>query len=758
VGPRIAGSVARGGRRRVSFTVVISVVVVLVEFVVLAGVYERAVPLRVAESAVAQAVGVAEVAGPQDAVVVAGRVAVLLRQGTGVPGSAGALAEAAALRGDPSHLAALQGRLIALDGELTDRLRAADRLAYLVYGAIIVVASLGWAVWFRKLVARHRDVEHALTEQTSRAAGERRLAALVRSSSDAVTVLGPDTTVLYATPSTSQVLGVAAGELVGARFTDLVDERDRAVLTRPFDGGESEDRPVRLRVVRAGVAELHVEGTLADLTGEESVGGLVLTVRDVTDQVHLQRRLVHQANHDPLTGLGNRRLFSDRLEDALRAPEATLVVLFFDLDDFKNVNDELGHRVGDEVLVEVARRVSSVVRPGDTAARLGGDEFAVLLVDTDLTGAQGVAHRLQQALAVDVVVDGYPRRVTASIGLAIGTPGATSGEDVLRNADVAMYLAKPRGTAGGKEEGVTGGGGVAVYDESLHTALRERWRLRSELEGAVGRGEMVAHYQPCIDLVTGDVRGFEALVRWAHPARGLLQPSVFVGLAEESGLITEIGWWMLTRACTAAAGMLSGPRALSMSVNVAAAQLAQEGFVGHVAAALATSGLSAHNLVLEITETTILEDLDRVTDQLQAVRALGVQVAIDDFGTGYSSLAYLSRLPLDVLKVDKSFVDHVTSGGPDAAVTSAVLALSGSLGLRTVAEGVEHDTQAQWLRAAGCDAAQGYLWSRAVDETAAHHLLHTHRRTTTPDALPAPRAPGAPARTTPLATAVPSAP
>jgi EAL domain-containing protein (putative c-di-GMP-specific phosphodiesterase class I) len=333
--------------------------------------------------------------------------------------------------------------------------------------------------------------------------------------------------------------------------------------------------------------------------------------------------------------------------------------------------------------------------------------------DTDLTGAESVAERLQKVLAEPLVTEGRILAVRASIGLALAIPGEITSEEALRNADVAMYLAKDRGKSA-----------IAVYEAALHAEALERLELRGELQRALRREELLLHYQPTIDLKTGEIVGFEALVRWQHPTRGFLPPNVFIPVAESSGLIVPLGSWVLRTACRAAAGMQDAQHQPSMSVNVAAQQLSQPGFVHEVLAVLAESGLPADRLCLEITESVVLQDLDAITSRLNALRSLGIRIAIDDFGTGYSSLAYLSHLPVDVLKVDKSFVDRITVDRQDASLTEAIIAMSRSMRLTTVAEGVEDDGQAAWLAGAQCTYGQGYLWSRPVVLTEAVRMLH----------------------------------
>jgi diguanylate cyclase (GGDEF)-like protein len=435
--------------------------------------------------------------------------------------------------------------------------------------------------------------------------------------------------------------------------------------------------------------------------------------------VELETQLTHQALHDPLTGLSNRRLFGDRLDHALRRRGTReLTVVLCDLDDFKDVNDRLGHAAGDQLLVEVAARLRTVAREGDTVARLGGDEFALLLEDTGIEGAREVADRIHDWLSRPVTLEGETLLISASVGLADVLAEGVTGEELLQHADVAMYLAKD----GGKHS-------TAVYEASLHSAALERLQLRADLQRALDVGELVLHFQPTITLGPGEdtaptVHGFEALVRWQHPERGLLAPYHFIPLAEDSGLIVPLGTWVLQEACRAAVALQQPGRPhVAMSVNVAVAQLAAPGFVELVQAALADSGLAPQQLVLEITETAVLAGADVVAPLLAQLRAMGIRIAIDDFGTGYSSLSYLRDLPVDILKVDKSFVDHVVGDEQGASLAEAIIAMGQSLHLTTVAEGVEDRDQADWLTSAGATYGQGYLWSRPVPLVQAAALL-----------------------------------
>jgi diguanylate cyclase (GGDEF)-like protein/PAS domain S-box-containing protein len=710
-------------RLRALVTVLGTLLVVIAEFVLLTGVYERAVPVSRAEVVVASLDGQLQSAGGAQTDALARQARTVAAQadkaGASETSVTAVLRASQVSTADPTQmpqLTALRQSVRELRQSLAGRRNSLDLQAKLLYASLLIFASFGWMIWFRRLVSRHRLLQSQLTEQRSRAVNEQRLAALIRNAADLVAVCDADSTVSFVTSSVRTVLGVEVEQLIGSRLIDLVHPADLDLCLHLLASpGVGDEERVALRMTHADGRVLFVEGTLSNLLGDDSVGGLVLTLRDVTARRELEDRLSFQAFHDSLTGMANRQLFGDRLEHALirrSGSRLPLVILFCDLDDFKGVNDSCGHSIGDQVLVEVGARLRSVIRAGDTAARLGGDEFAILMDSANLEAAQELAQRLQAALAPPVIIGDQAISVRASIGLAQALPGEMTAEEALRNADVAMYLAKDNGKSG-----------IAVYESRLHSEALERLELRADLQRALTRSELILHYQPTIDLNTGAVVGFEALVRWEHPTRGLMGPVLFIPMAEESGLILPLGAWVLRAACAAAAGMQRPGSTPTMSVNVSAQQLAQPGFVDQVLETLAATGLASDRLVLEITETVVLRELDKVAPRLAALRSRGIKVAIDDFGTGYSSLAYLSHLPVDILKVDKSFIDKVTTDPQDASLAEAIIGLSHSMNFTTVAEGVEQSDQASWLREARCTYGQGYFWSRPVELSAAHKLL-----------------------------------
>ncbi len=434
------------------------------------------------------------------------------------------------------------------------------------------------------------------------------------------------------------------------------------------------------------------------------------------ENARLYEELRHQAFHDGLTGLANRSLFRDRVEHAVARRPGTdagmIAVLFLDLDDFKTVNESLGHAGGDQLLAAVADRLRNCLRAGDTAARLGGDEFAVLLEELrDESEAAAVAQRIIDALRPPIRIGSTAAVIATSIGIAVSTPGEDSDgvTELLRNADFAMYQAKRRG----KDR-------YEVFRPSLREAASERAALEALLRGAEDRDELRLHYQPVVDLADGTIVGLEALVRWQAPGRGLLMPGEFIGLAEESGLVVEIGRWVLSQACrdTQAMGRDFGIDGLSVGVNLSARQFQHPDLVAEVGTALASSGLDPSRLVLEITESVLMQTTAQTIGKLADLRRIGVRLAIDDFGTGYSSLGYLERFPVDILKIDKTFIDGIGERRTRPVLARAILQLGRALDLQVIAEGIERPEQVAVLRRLGCTRGQGYLYARpvAVDE------------------------------------------
>ncbi|HVE46203.1 MAG TPA: EAL domain-containing protein [Acidimicrobiales bacterium] len=576
----------------------------------------------------------------------------------------------------------------------------------------------------------------ALAEALHVRQSETRFRSLVQNSSDLISVIDVDTTVRYQTPSVEEVLGYDPAEILGTRLIDLVHPDDASPLlafcndamVRP---GISSPFEVKMR--RRDGAWLDLEMVSNNLLHDSNVRGIVLTARDMSERKSFESQLTHKAFHDDLTGLANRALLSDRVRHALARRTVAgerLALLFLDVDDFKTINDSLGHAAGDTVLVAAAERLATCLRPADTIARLGGDEFAVLLEATNTDQAINLAERIITTLHQPLAVEGVEVFVSASVGIAMVEQDQTTPEELLRNADLAMYLAKSQGK-----------GLWRLFEPSMHAAVRKRLDLNAELQRALANNDFVVYYQPIVDLVTTRMVGVEALVRWLHPERGIIGPADFMPMAEETGLIVPLGRWVLEEACRTALSFVSGNGSVGISVNLSQKQLQQPGLVDEVRTAIDRSGLAARRLTLEITESVVMEDAVATVAVLNQLRSLGMRLAIDDFGTGYSSLSHLRQLPIDVLKLDKEFVDGIATGARDSVLPKTVIEMANTLGLHTVAEGIETEEQLQSLRAWKCELGQGYLFARPMPADRIVEMLRAESgaspraATAAPDAL-----------------------
>ncbi|GAB3269265.1 putative bifunctional diguanylate cyclase/phosphodiesterase [Kineosporia babensis] len=558
------------------------------------------------------------------------------------------------------------------------------------------------------------DLERRVSERTQELqASHTRFQALVENSSDVVVMVGGDGLTRYVSGSALRVFGVSAEQLTGIPLDTFLDESSRPDVAQAMT--EVARSPLAAVTVEAKATmpdgqRIHIEATVTNLLDDPSVNAMVLNVRDISERRQLEDELVHQAFHDSLTGLANRSLFLDRVHHTMRRRTAgaaeTVGVLFLDLDGFKEVNDSLGHATGDALLIDVARRLTSSLRPGDTIARLGGDEFAIL-VEGAATGEEflGAAARIRQALEAAVVIDGRELFIRASIGIASAEVGTIGADQLIRNADLAMYRAKERQD-----------GEPALYDPTMHSSLVERLALEAELRKAVAEEQLQVHYQPTYALDSGELTGVEALVRWPHAERGMVPPDVFIPLAEQTGLIHDLGQFVLRQACFQGQewARLSPGTVLSIGVNVSGKQLQRHDFAAEVSRALHESGLPATSLVLEMTESVLMNDTDSTLRTLQALKAMGVRIAIDDFGTGYSSLSYLHRFPVDILKIDRSFVERLSGSGTgdEDSLVQSIVQLGRTLDLETIAEGIEEHSQLLALRRLGCTMAQGYHFGR----------------------------------------------
>ncbi|HEX3561539.1 MAG TPA: EAL domain-containing protein [Solirubrobacterales bacterium] len=542
---------------------------------------------------------------------------------------------------------------------------------------------------------------------------------LITSSTDLVLVFG-DSGCRYASRSVTEMLGRETSELVGGGFFDVVDPDDVDIVRETSTRGDPAEIVFR---VRNRFAEWrHLEAHVTDLRSDRWVRSVVLNARDVTERVQLEEELTRQAFHDSLTALPNRALFRDRLDQALvrsLRSEEKLAVLLLDLDGFKQVNDSLGHDAGDHLLRVIASRLDEVGRPSDTLARLGGDEFAILIEGAGETQAVAYCERLLEVISNPVSVAGRELSVGASIGIVIHPGGEGDSPSLIRDADVAMYAAKESGR-----------GTHQLFKFEMGRKFGDVLGLEHELRLALRQDELKVHYQPEIDLKTNGVVGVEALLRWNSATRGQVPPARFIPIAESSGLIFPIGEFVLGEACRQTAewrrqGLLSED--FVTWVNLSATQLSTAGVSDLVTRELAAAELPASFLGLEVTETAIVRGASsqRASAELQELHDLGVRIAIDDFGTGFSSLGQLRHFPVDMLKVDRSFVQGVEHSAKDAAITSNLVSLAHALGVTAIAEGIESDAQRRSLEAVGCDYAQGFLFAHPVSAEEAGRVIAT---------------------------------
>jgi diguanylate cyclase (GGDEF)-like protein/PAS domain S-box-containing protein len=563
-----------------------------------------------------------------------------------------------------------------------------------------------------------RLFDEAVSRRDEAEEREQRIQAVMENVADGLLTFDAAGSVKSANPAAERIFGRSATALTGLTVSQLMPELA--------------DWPNNMASMRAGSTEVtkrevscaRPNGTLLPL--EVSITGIrqaeparfIAVVRDVSERRAFEQQLRHMAFHDPLTGLPNRALFMDRIEHALSVANEqsrSVGVLFLDLDNFKVVNDSLGHAIGDELLVKIATRLRERLGSSTTLARFGGDEFTVLLEDhSHPVTPEAVAEILRSTMEEPFKVADHEVFATLSVGIAVSTPGVESAGDLLRNADVAMYRAK----AGGRARAV-------VFDRGVDSTAVDRWELETELRGALERGELELYYQPIIDLTTAEIRDFEALIRWNHPHDGLVSPDRFISVAEETGLIIPIGQWVLETACLQLKSWHRqlGSDDMSVSINISARQFQHPGLVSDIARVLRMTDLPARCLTIEITESLAMRDAAAAAAVLGDLKKLGVGVAIDDFGTGYSSLSYLHRFPCDVLKIDRSFVSRLGGDHHEHAIVEAIVALAHALDMQVTAEGIETGEQLARLSALGCEQGQGYYFSRPVPAHAAIDLL-----------------------------------
>ena len=505
----------------------------------------------------------------------------------------------------------------------------------------------------------------------------------------------------------AQAAGCTVAELEGTTMLSLVE---------PGHHGETlaealkQNRPFRNLTIAVTINGEQRWWSISGRPAEADGNGWRGFIADVSSAKQAEAKVAFMAHYDLLTQLPNRTLFNATLARAFARldKDDLLGLLYIDLDHFKAINDGYGHAAGDRVLAEVAKRIEAVIRPRDMVARLGGDEFVILLPDlATVDGGLVVAERVLEAIGGSIDIDGQVLPLGASIGLAFAPHNAKSGEELLLAADLAMYNAKSRGRRG-----------ISIFDPEMQIQMKDRRALELDLRAAIARGEMALHYQPLIDIQTGATSGYEALLRWTHPQRGMVSPADFIPIAEETGLIVEIGEWVVRTALGEAANW---PEHLTLAVNLSPAQMRADHLMPMLVSALAHSGVSAHRLELEITENLLMQESDEVLSLLHKLRALGIRIALDDFGTGYSSLNYLRSFPFDKIKIDRCFVNELADRDDCKAIVRSVIALANDLNMTTTAEGVEDIDQLEALRNDGCDQVQGFYFSRALPASELHY-------------------------------------
>ena len=604
---------------------------------------------------------------------------------------------------------------------------SANHVADMGTQAVLLLAALLLFVLIRRFARSQRLSTRLTTEREILRQSEERFQALIRNTSDVIAILAPDGVIRYLSSAANRLWGVSPEQLEGSSVFVLMHPEE-AELARTIVAQAADDAgggvTAELRLRYADGAWRQSELILTNLLTEPGIEGIVLTCRDASERKAFEEQLAHQAFHDALTGLPNRALFMERLRHALaraRRQVTTVGVIFLDLDNFKVVNDSLGHGAGDFLLVAVAERLSACIRAGDTVARLGGDEFTVLLEDLADDGQLlGLAERITQVLHTPILVGGREIITTGSLGIAASLGDTRLPDELLREADTAMYRAKATGKAR-----------TIVFDRSMNAQAVDRLNLEMDLRRALEMGEFRIHYQPIMSLTSGAISEVEALVRWEHPERGLVPPGKFIPLAEEIGLIVPLGLWVLREACRQThewnEGAWNGGRdrrmPLTVSINVSARQLKMPDFVAQVVQVLNETGLEAAFLKLEITESVMMQETEVTIGKLHALKALGIRLAVDDFGTGYSSMAYLSSLPIDTLKIDRAFVGKMSHHAEDAAIVRAIVMLAKTLNLRITSEGIETVEQLAQLRALECDQGQGYHFSRPLPADQLQALL-----------------------------------
>gem|GEM_PF-2212186 len=596
-----------------------------------------------------------------------------------------------------------------------DRLGKVQKVV-LICTPVVLLIGVALALLFLQMLRRiRRSADEAAQEALRKS--EQRLQALVANTTDAILVCNTDGVVTYEAPTRRPDPLKNMGRLAGTNVLDPVHPGDRPTLHGVLQAVSSvpgSTKAIEIRTRGEGETWRYAELTLTNLLDEPAVGAIVATASDITERKHFEEQLARRAFYDDLTGLPNRALLLDRIGQAAvraRRRNAAFGLIFIDLDNFKRVNDSLGHHAGDRLLIAASERLQQCLRPSDSVARLGGDEFVVLLehLGTEaISAGTTVADRILMAFNQPFDLDNRQYAIGASLGLAFEHARSlrSDADALLRDADVAMYRAKN----GGK-------GRYVIFEQIMHAEAVRRLEIETDLRLAIDRHELRVHFQPILRLQDGGFHQMEALVRWQHPTRGLLPPSEFIAIAEESGLIVPLGRYVLERSCQQVASWqreFPDEPPLQVSVNLSPGQFDDPSLLDDISSALEKASIAPASLKLEVTEGLIMRNTEKSIETLRRLKDFGVTIAIDDFGTGYSSLSYLRRLPLDVLKIDRSFVQGIGQNAEDDAIVQAILSLAQSLGLSVTAEGIETPEQANLLREWSCDSGQGYLFSRPL--------------------------------------------
>jgi diguanylate cyclase (GGDEF)-like protein/PAS domain S-box-containing protein len=595
------------------------------------------------------------------------------------------------------------GQLLIAEGLMPSKLTTAEGNALAMMGAFVLI----FVIWMAGITMRKKE-----TAESQMTLSEDRFRSLIQDSSDITMVMNEGGVCTYVSPASQVLLDYSPGELVGRIATDLVHPDDRERVAARLTN-ELQTLPgasvLQFRMGRRDGSWCDVEAVVTNQLNRPSIAGYVAHLRDITERKEFEALLAHRALHDSLTGLANRQLILDRAEQMINRSRRTfdpIAVFFIDLDNFKDANDSLGHEAGDRLLQAVGQRFESILRSSDTVGRLGGDEFVILAEGMSIADGPGfLAERIREVLREPFAIEGFdgiPIRVTASIGVAVGD--RSTAQELLRDADIALYRCK----AAGRDQAV-------IFEPAMQEAVTGRLELRQDIDAALANDQFFLLYQPIVDLDSTDIRGVEALIRWQHPTRGVIPPNDFIPLLEDCGLIVEVGRWVLNTACAQAGKWRDQGYTPTMSVNVSMRQLEVASLVDDVQRALIANELDPRLLVIEVTETALMKDAKATISRLGQLKDLGVKIAIDDFGTGYSSLAYLRQFPVDVLKIDRSFISSMDGSEDSLALIRTMVDLGSALGLTTLAEGIEDELQLECLRANNCQIGQGFMFSKPVE-------------------------------------------